>query len=807
MSTPNNNPTPGSKKRPLDTTPTNSNAAFKRARVQHARSIITQTAIPELKTGLLNVSSFISSRKFEISALQRSMDTSKKALKQRAFQSVPRELRRRTAAHNAKRVPKHLRGRAKREMEEDNTPTHTFRRRKKSGKDYLRRETAEKLQRMAKKKEVVERLVKDEEGLRMPPRAHSKYRKRQKGKTWLPTHVWHAKRAHMKVRWRFAVVESPNEKCFRSTQRAVEKRGGVAWDMSYWSSVLVRGPEEEVVKVLEAVCPGGSGDKKTRAGRRVKEVWAYEVGHYPTRPIAPITIIWSPCEAAESTEAANTPRRVLLRLHPSAFHQLWSQLHAAVAIINIPTKLIFLDDLRFELGSIKLTGPSATDALITILNPSNPSGETETHFQNLRGLTNPAALPPNVVLGFSITDPRLRFPPRLEPSPFTPAEQAQKLATLQSTWPLIPAPHALLDPTIRVAAVKLQASQKRINKRKTDSPPGTYPTPLASDPSVPIILHASRHGTAPGEWHLIMPWKWVGPVWYCLQQNHNIRFGGVKEDREVAFDHCTPWFPADFPGTMAGEAWAVEEQQGRRELWDKRPPQKRVNYEAIKIAGKRGELGDWSRCDWEILMPEAEVEAEAEDADKDEGGVSLSTPMETDATTTTELALSQKSKPYWHLPTPLLTASLRLHPLLPPALSSLPPTTLSSSIFTIKITLLHRGAPKDCARVYRLPSNPDDPWRKLAAAIQKSKGGKKYQKTEAGVVEAGMEGYPECPEEDCLVGYVTTGNYSLTQGHAVALGGVVWGRWWSGQQDKGERLVVVRNVGDTVGRLGRWEGV
>ncbi|KAI5813141.1 ribonuclease P complex subunit Pop1, partial [Pyronema omphalodes] len=791
MSTPNNNPTPGSKKRPLDTTPTNSNAAFKRARVQQARSIITQTTLPELKTGLLNVSSFISSRKFEISALQRSMDTSKKALKQRAFQSVPRELRRRTAAHNAKRVPKHLRGRAKREMEEDNTPTHTFRRRKKSGKDYLRRETAEKLQKMAKKKEVVERLIKDEDGLRLPPRAHSKYRKRQKGKTWLPTHVWHAKRAHMKVRWRFAVVESPNEKCFRSTQRAVEKRGGVAWDMSYWSSVLVRGPEEEVVKVLEAVCPGGSGDKKIRAGRRVKEVWAYEVGHYPTRPIAPVTIIWSPCES----EAVDTPRRVLIRLHPSAFHQLWSQLQAVVATINTPTKLVYLDDLRFELGSIKITGPSATDALITILNPSNPSGETETHFQNLRGLTNPAALPPNFVLGFSITDPRLRFPPRLEPLPFTPAEQAQKLATLQSTWPISPAPHTLLDPTIRVHSVKLQASQKRINKRKSDSPPGTYPTPLANDPNIPIILHTCRHGTAPGEWHLIMPWKWVGPVWYCLQQNHNIRFGGVKEDREVAFDHSTPWFPADFPGTMAGETWAVEEQQARQEVWDKRPPQKRLNYDAIKIAGKRGEVGDWSRCDWDILMPETE----AEDADKEEGGVSLDTIM------ATTIDLPQPPKPYWYLPTPLLAAYLRLNPHLPPPLTSLSPATLASAIFTVKITLLHRGAPKDCARIYRIPSNPDHPWRKLAAAIQKSKGGKKFEKTEAGVVEAGMETYPECPGEENLVGFVTTGNYSLTQGHAVALGGLAWGRWWCDGQDRMERLCVVRNVGDTVGRLGRWE--
>jgi ribonuclease P/MRP protein subunit POP1 len=43
------------------------------------------------------------------------------ALAQRAFQDVPRSLRRRSASHNAKRVPRPLREKAKREMIADGT--------------------------------------------------------------------------------------------------------------------------------------------------------------------------------------------------------------------------------------------------------------------------------------------------------------------------------------------------------------------------------------------------------------------------------------------------------------------------------------------------------------------------------------------------------------------------------------------------------------------------------------------------------------------------------------------------------------
>jgi ribonuclease P/MRP protein subunit POP1 len=92
-------------------------AARKRAKTHDARSIAVQSADAALSaTGELDVAAYVGAREYEIRALESGMERSKAALTSRAFQKVPRSLRRRTASHNVKRVPRRLRARAKREV-------------------------------------------------------------------------------------------------------------------------------------------------------------------------------------------------------------------------------------------------------------------------------------------------------------------------------------------------------------------------------------------------------------------------------------------------------------------------------------------------------------------------------------------------------------------------------------------------------------------------------------------------------------------------------------------------------------------
>lgn len=95
------------------------NQTNRRVKSFNARTLAFQSSDKALsKTGELDVSAYLAARAFEIRSLEKGIISSKHVNSQRAFQKVPRELRRRTASHDVKRVPKQLRKRARREVRE-----------------------------------------------------------------------------------------------------------------------------------------------------------------------------------------------------------------------------------------------------------------------------------------------------------------------------------------------------------------------------------------------------------------------------------------------------------------------------------------------------------------------------------------------------------------------------------------------------------------------------------------------------------------------------------------------------------------
>ena len=109
---------PSSKRKGVPGSSSENNAwRNKRQKVQRdARTLAVQTTFKAFKDGELDVGAFVKAREYEIRALEEGLARSKKSLTQRAFQQVPKELRRRTASHNAKRVPKRLRRQAVKEV-------------------------------------------------------------------------------------------------------------------------------------------------------------------------------------------------------------------------------------------------------------------------------------------------------------------------------------------------------------------------------------------------------------------------------------------------------------------------------------------------------------------------------------------------------------------------------------------------------------------------------------------------------------------------------------------------------------------
>lgn len=813
-------------------------------------------------------------------------------------------------------------------MKDDNTPTVTSRRRKPTSHLRLRLETAKKLQKLgvrARKKQAeakthgsgeagpeetvalaprLPRLKKN--NLSTPEKPPSKFRKRQVHKAWLPTHIYHAKRAHMTEPkhpfWRFAIPLAPTEKSFRKTHRAGSVRGCVAWDTSYLSTIGVEGIEASLLGLLRSLGVGesalaGKKEEKWRRGTRSWKGWVKERDK-DNIWIAEVCIIWraedktSGVENEEASKKKKPRRRLLIRVHPSAFLQLWTEVLKAAKMQRPPA---MVEDHRFEIGSIEVIGPGSTEALVSALQPiHSASDEPITEFPpekvwcSLGSITNPSSLPRNAVLGFKISDPRLRYPPQKLTQTTSEADADAQLQLL-SAWPpdTTQGSQSIFDRTARLTASRLLPSQKSINRRKGAGPPGSYPDPLPTDPSIPVLLTVSRptSSNAQGSWTLLLPWKCVLPVWYYLMHcplstGGNPRFGGLDETRQLHFEQGIPWFPGDFPGTKAGREWEIRDRASSKADWEKKPKGKRVEWKSLDLGeGQKGEAGEGWACDWGFLFDTSTSAAEPENQTSTAEPAADPSPRTANAADPQATNLLQ-IQDFTHIPYPLSSK------LLASSKPALPPRALA----TIHLDLLGRGHPTAHARIYRLPtaspalrekwlalatsslsknnsntpssnykrrfqhSDFPDPKKLLATVPRNQHSHLRMQATAISILSApaypfgeedpggrvpkpGDAGYPCVPGKEDLIGFVTTGNFDLGQGRCGAVGSValakllrrqeegessvasedVGGIGKGGGKGKGKerglaegllrRLCIVREAGQGLGRLARWEFV
>lgn len=895
----------------------------KRVKFQDARNIRSQPSDAALDSdGKLDLQKFLSAREFEIKALETSMRKCKSANATRVFQQVPREMRRRTASHNAKRVPKRLRDRAKREMLEDNTPTVESRKRKpRTTRARIRAENAKRLERLAakKRKRALEKAgegeTKDAPGkttiqtraprpkirrdtLNEPPKIKSKFKKRQINKNWLPTHLWHAKRATMtqptKPLWRFAIPMTPTQKCYRPTHRASGQKGTMFWDTSYMSTARVYGTAggiEQVLKALGLVQESlwGSRGRKWRAGTRTWSGMVSRQQESTRRDVGPATILWNPTPTDETpvpesntAEPKKIQRQILIRTHPSCFLELFEEL---VRLAKLQTPQAHVEDLRFEIGSIELTGPGSTETLLAVLQPYHIEERHGQVFSSLVGVTNPASLPRDAVLGFSVQDPRLSYPPKRVDTASKLSDPA--LLDTLTQWPVEEQvkPYGLFDRDVRFKASNLPP-QKAINRRKGANIPGREIPVTAADPPIPVIVFASRPATggqAQGTWTLLAPWKCILSIWYSivhypLSTGGNPRLGGLNEQRQIAFEQGTAWFPGDFLGTNAGIVWEMEQRAQRKAAWDRRPKGKRIEWASLGLgAGRKGEIGDGLACDFEHLfgLPKDPSSSPSSSSVGDESTTLNVDPnaMDVDPREEAEAASSKSGKkPNSKDTLPSLVTVQQMKKTEFNALVSSPKDSdrrpRPRSIISVNITFVTRGVANACARIYRLPSRPSpsatvpsseaevpatdpvaagkvgslpadlrDQWlQKLPSSSRSTKSSSHAAAAAAAphmppnvdqatrkqlMTKSLLSGdplpyprinfnsdHPLCPGEEDLIGFVTAGAYSLSEGKGTAVGAISAEKAFDTLRDFGVkegRLCVVRNAGESVGWLARWE--
>ncbi|KNE63011.1 hypothetical protein AMAG_08179 [Allomyces macrogynus ATCC 38327] len=654
----------------------------------------------------LNVEKYAEARRFEISAMTNVMKKATEMAKSRAFQKVPRFLRRRAASHNPKKIPVRLRDRAIQELANDPiTP-----KKRKPRAFRLKRRTP------------------------FP-------RRQARNGTWLETHLWHVKRFHMRALWGRKVPFTPTQKGARAFYRA-SQHATTVFDHSYHCQYEFRGPKEDIATVLAKITdPLGPrvGAGRYASGKRTVEVVLYDpTKTYPAGMLGPATCLWRP---AATTTDTDTMRQMWLWTHPAIENAFVSSVASAISALGLTT--VHVEQLD-DIGRLALRGPKSLGLLHSVLTlaDANPTRAAHSIWRSLIGTTDASPLPCGSVLGLQVWDPRLAYPPRRPTYSRTEADRACAQVVLETTWSTDSAQSTLWDPAVRSAVRRAKPREHDLNtRRRANLVPGTRLTPIAkTDVAFPLLVTRAADATIGLD--LCIPRGMVLPVWRSLVWA-GARPGGLREWRDQHHEAGVPAFPFDFALTDAHAHWTRDEAVVAQAKWTARPAAKRVNYAALSV--ERPFDPDWTGL----------FGAGGEDRMDVDG---MTGPWLLSPALTVGLAGALDARRTSQVQTTFATLFAPLN---------VPIPSLDAALVQVRLSFPSRGRASEHALVYAMPSAAAErEWQRIVRSGQWDEAEK-------------MNGIPPASQ---VVGYATTGRYSLAHGGTavtacVKVGAVLKGRW------------------------------
>ncbi|KAJ4491245.1 NUC188 domain-containing protein [Lentinula edodes] len=756
--------------------------------------------------GAIDVEKFAEARSFEINAMKTAIETASSASTTRAWQVLPRHLRRRAASHNPRRVPLRLRDKARSEM------------------DPMRRKVLGRaMPKLGKERRLPKEVI---------------FMNRQHDKRWLETHIWHAKRMKMENMWGYRLAVTPTEKAFRPSHRA-SIHGSILHDSSYLSLIEMTGPEATLKAILEMCCDTqdvSPGAQRYTSGARVCKTHIYAPNRYPLGLICPITVMWKsrpsiiskPLEEASKSkkgkgkdkqkevppEAGDNMRVLWIYFHPSMYDEVFSALRTSTSQtleaagsqgVIVDVELI---DIRGEVGIFEIMGPKSNQVLRGSLSPvmAQASDDFKKFWASLGNIQSCGSVPRGMIIGFLVNDPRLRFPPK------NAKVQLPVGNSVSSSIGVFPsaalAACNVWEQNIRNQIKNPRYQTKDINARRAQNLiPGTPLNPLRQDDRIPVMLiqtsyqHSASNDTESIEgWTFIFPAGWSMAFFQQLTYT-GTRVAGQRERQTQAFEAGTAYFPSDYPSTSAYKTHISARAEKEKAKWARTPAAKRVNYR------KLGTRSPWIP-DWEVVLGLKEMPDEPlDDGDEEEEENVDDVEDMQDLITTQrepEESLEQQREDFlvdddpavgpWLLrgveissivsdlsedlvPSQSLLATLnrlRAKRSLEPLESTIKPDNLlKSALVSVRITICSKGSPSDLSLVYSIPDPELQEWRK-------------------GLTRAGVDPIPAevefvnlpdiVPAPSSIIGYITTGGFSLSRGEGFAIGAMSLTRLFELQQ-------------------------
>lgn len=556
----------------------------------------------------LSIVQHVAGRIRELKRLHNDIATTKSEML--LHQMLPNHMRRRAMSHNPKRLPLKYRQIHINQMA-------------KSGPNIKKRRPSRKYR-------------------RKPSNLMKEYTRRKQKNVWLETHVWHAKRYHMKELWGYKIPYTPTDKRYRASYNAAANHCLVQ-DVSFISAIEVCGPPEHLREKFSRMTSQECGPtlmaKCYQNGSREGEIDLFRIDLYPYQVLARVSFMWK--------SSVDDDRKTLwIFVHPSSYREVLEELIVLFQLKNLNRKVgeeteacvitkndslirnpryvndefnIEVLELKDTLNRFRLTGPYANAVLLKALKPAkhfqgNWLGslfdsnskfqkahlEQERIWKELEKNTSASEVSPQIILGLNIVDPRSNRPARREKavnelSNFSHGDylDVSTIASCSGIWS-----RELRDNITKGMMTTGELCKKR---NKNQLVPGLAASFEKDLQPLPILLiqrpgsktpETKRLGLGNG-WDVIIPSGYGLSVWLSLIRC-GAKSGGWRETETIANEMGMELF---LPDTASGLKENERQLKAKREEYFRKPPNKRTNYKKMGITSPFA-------CPYKLLVQE-----------------------------------------------------------------------------------------------------------------------------------------------------------------------------------------------------------
>ncbi|KAA8497265.1 Ribonucleases P/MRP protein subunit POP1 [Porphyridium purpureum] len=535
----------------------------------------------------------------------------------RLFQTLPWHLRRRTMSHSSRRMPWRLRANAAselRRMKLDSDKHGT----RPQGKWRCRKHRRRAAWMLAAKNSPAQRK-----------------------RSWLETHIWHAKRMKMvspfggglKLAW------CPVDRGERSAYRAMS-HGTVIHDASYLEVIELRArlpanarsaehipsehhkssPQQEawhaLTRVLAMVMNARDlariqASPSAEGKRVVRGAVLYRLNSALRQVVAPVDILYHPMA-----------QKMWIWVHPAASLELFMQLREAIRAHREQVEKLELASSSVQAGPTRkqrrvasnssvrvsvqklesnflrfsLVGADAHRTLHKVVRPCRASSngalaENGRLWKQLEPLRSVATLPAGLAFQLSVVDPREFFPPKRAQPNSTRSDPDAVNALLAQVHEKV----CVVDSHQDTSLWNLADAQE-MSKRGSYAFYHTLRAQAQDDSqsktsnSVQVLLLARESMLSRGfgsGWDIILPAQWAMPFWLAFIYA-GARAVGLREMRQLHREGGKPYFPDDYPDSLSGRAELFKSIEESRAKYARRPRGKRINYARLRTVAPFG---------------------------------------------------------------------------------------------------------------------------------------------------------------------------------------------------------------------------